>query len=237
MSDMSRTISSRRSLLRRCAAVLLAAALGGCSALPAAPPRLSADSGPPAATLYVIDRGWHTDIGFPANEVNEKLARVARNAPGLHTLVFGFGDRAYVLPGDKGFFDMLRALFPGPGMMLVTLLRTSPAEAFGAENVVTLHLSREAAARVQAFVWNDIQTDASGHPLRVADGPYPGSIYYASTATYAGYYTCNTWTADALASAGLPVSASGLVLAGQLMEHARTVAARQQAIPLQAARQ
>lgn len=220
---------------RRAAILLLAATLGGCSALPApsAPPMATRMRAPEqtgdAATLYVIDRGWHTDIGFPATEVTMPLAQLGQGFAGARTLVVGFGDRAYVLPGGKGFFGMLQALVPGRGLLLVTALRTTPQRAFGARNVVTLRLSRAGLDRVMRFVWHDTTHGAADRPHRVGDGPYPGSMFYASSATYAGYYTCNTWTADALHSAGLPVSASGILLADQLMENARAAANQQAA--------
>jgi hypothetical protein len=217
--------ASRRVGLVCCAGI---AALGGCSALPPTPPPAPLAAAPADATLYVIDRGWHTDIGLPTEQVTGKLQAVAGGFPAARTLEVGFGERDWMLAADKGFFDMLRALAPGPGVLLVTPLRSSPAEAFGAGNVVTLRLSRAALGRVLSFVWHDMEKDAAGMPLRVADGSDPGSVFYASSATYSGSYTCNTWTADALASAGLPVSASGVVLADQLMDRARAVAAEQQ---------
>jgi hypothetical protein len=221
-------LASRRAFLLCSAGVLAIAAPGGCSALPPTLPPVPLDSGPAEATLTVIDRGWHTDIGFPAEELTGELAAVTQGFPAARTVTFGFGERDYMLAADKGFIDMLRALAPGPGVMLVTLLRTPPAEAFGAGNVVTLRLSRGALGRVLGFVWHDMEKDATGMPRRVAGGSDPGSVFYASSATYSATYTCNTWAADALASAGLPVTARGVVLAGQLMDRARAVAAEQQ---------
>jgi hypothetical protein len=60
--------------------------------------------------------------------------------------------------------------------------------------------------------------------MRIADGPYPGSLFYASSGTYSGFYTCNTWTADALRVGGLPVSSDGVLFAGQVMDRARRAA-------------
>ena len=57
----------------------------------------------------------------------------------------------------------------------------------------------------------------SGVPSRrIAAGPYPGSVFYASTGTFALTHTCNTWTAQALQVGGLPVAASGVALADEI---------------------
>jgi hypothetical protein len=52
---------------------------------------------------------------------------------------------------------------------------------------------------------------------RVGTGPYPQSVFYASAGTYNLSHTCNTWTAEALRVAGLPVNAAGVVFAGQVL--------------------
>ena len=62
-------------------------------------------------------------------------------------------------------------------------------------------------------------------PRAIADGPYPGSLFYVSTRTYSAGYTCNTWTAEALQTAGLPVHADGVVFADEVADQARRIAA------------
>jgi len=53
---------------------------------------------------------------------------------------------------------------------------------------------------------------------RIGTGPYPQSVFYTSTGTYNLGHTCNTWTAEALRVAGLPVNAAGVVFAGQVLD-------------------
>ena len=60
--------------------------------------------------------------------------------------------------------------------------------------------------------------DKEGPPRRIGAGPYPQSVFYASTGTYNLAHTCNTWTAEALRVAGLPVNAAGVVFAGQVLD-------------------
>jgi uncharacterized protein (TIGR02117 family) len=195
-----------------------------CSTLPPYP---VTDAGPSAVTIYVIDRGWHTDVGVPAEEMNGSLAPLREAFPGVRYLVFGFGDREYLLARHTNFADMIRALFPGPGAILVTALRTSPSEAFGSSNVIALGVSRTGMDRISNFLSSNLETDKNGelHPL--AGGPYPGSVFYASATTYDATYTCNTWTAEALEIGGLEVNASGVLFAGQVMDRARHALAAQ----------
>ena len=152
------------------------------------------------------------------------LTTFEQTFPGVRYLVFGFGDRAYLLARHRMLLDMVGALFPGPGAILVTALSASPADAFGAERVVRLPLSQAQLDRLTSFIWDDLRKDPHGLPLLIADGPYPGSLFYASWATYDLAYTCNTWTADALHVAGLPISPDGVVFASQLMHRVRSAA-------------
>jgi hypothetical protein len=119
---------------------------------------------------------------------------------------------------------MLAALLPGRGALLVTALNTTPERAFGADDVVTLGLSKAELARLQARLRAEFELSASGEPIFVAAGPYAGSGFYAASATYSGLYTCNTWTADMLHAGGQAMPTAGVLFADQVMGMARWLA-------------
>src|SRR6516164_6374420 len=66
------------------------------------------------ATIYVVSRGWHTDIGLPVSAVAGPLASLERDFPGMRFMVFGFGEREYYMAHNEGSGEMLAALFPSP---------------------------------------------------------------------------------------------------------------------------
>jgi uncharacterized protein (TIGR02117 family) len=194
-------------------------ALAACAAVPPALP-----PGPRPVRIAVADRGWHTELCVAAPAPADPLAALAAGFPGARFLCLGFGERQYLLSPDPGLGEMLSALLPSRAALLVTALSAPPAEAFGAANVVELGITTEGAARLGAFLWRSLETTRTGAPVRLRDGPYPGSAYFAATGTYDAFTTCNTWTADGLRAAGLPVG--GLVIfAGQVMSQARSIAA------------
>lgn len=207
---------------RRLILSLTGLALSRCAAAPL--PRFA---GPATETVTVIGRGWHTELGLSAAALDPPLAALASQFPGVVTLTFGFGDRAFVLARHRGLGDALGALFPSPGLILFTALGTSPEEAFGAAHVVTLRVSRAGFAKIAAFVWQSLATADGRVPEPYGPGPYPGSLFYASTVAYDAFETCNTWIAEALRAGGVPVQASGILFASQIMEQARRVAAAQ----------
>jgi hypothetical protein len=178
------------------------------------------------ATLYVVARGWHTDLGFPADELSGPLTALEQGFPGVRYLVFGFGERAYYIGRNGGSGEMLAALFPSKSAILLTALTAPPTQAFPGHEVVVLRLSQADLTGIAAQVWDELEKSGDGSAIRLADGPYLGSAFYASNETYDGFHTCNTWTALRLRQAGFPVNPH-VLFADQVMRQVRAIALRQ----------
>ena len=207
--------------MKAIAVALFGGCLAGCAALPT-------DALVPngEATIYVVARGWHTDIGLPMDEVAGPLVSLRHDFPGVRYMVFGFGERQYYMAHDAGSGQMLAALFPSKSAILITALLATPIAAFADQSVVTLHLPRSGAARIAMRLWDDLERSADGSPTRLADGPYVGSAFYASPETYDALHTCNTWTALVLREGGLPMD-THVLFADQVMRQVTRIAAMQ----------
>ncbi len=173
-----------------------------------------------AATITVVERGWHTDVCVRSEDAGPLLESLAQGFDGARFLCFGFGERQFLVARTHDPLAALSALFPSQAALLMTVLRDAPGEAFGRSSVVTLWVSLAGLTRLQAFLQQSIENDATGGPIRLGEGPYPGSVFFAATGTYDALYTCNTWTADVLRSAGLPVEGA-VLFAGDLMYKVR----------------
>ncbi|HET6238455.1 MAG TPA: DUF2459 domain-containing protein [Acetobacteraceae bacterium] len=202
---------------------LLCAVLVGCAG-PAPPPPAELTAGPKTETIFLVARGWHTDVGVLAAQAGDALGALRTTFPGVHTLLIGFGERAYLLRRHNDLGNSLAALVPGAGALLVTALRDTPQSAFPVGDVIVLHVSARGLARLTDFIAVSFERAPDSAPREIADGPYPGSLFYASTRTYSAGYTCNTWTAEALQTAGLPVRAAGVIFADEVADQARRVA-------------
>jgi uncharacterized protein (TIGR02117 family) len=203
-----------------CACLTLTALITACTAPGPVP-------GPDDAVIYVVHRDWHTDIGVPVEEIAGPLATVELAFPGVRFLVFGFGERQFLVNRNRDIGAMLNALLPSQSALLMTALSATPDRAFGPENVVVLHVSRAGLARIESAIWREFEPSSAGEPVLLADGPYPGSVFYAARHTYDGLYTCNTWIADILQAGGLPMPVSGVLFSGQVMGMVRWISARQ----------
>ena len=184
-----------------------------------------AGSAPRSEAIYVISGGWHTELGLPLEALSGPLAALKPDFPSARYLVFGWGARDYYMAQNAGIGDLLRAVAPGPAVMLVIPLEISPEAFFGASNVFVLPASRTASHVSHSFYGTIWSLKRNGTPGRIGTGPYPQSVFYASTGTYNLGHTCNTWTAEALRVAGLPVNAAGVVFAGQVLDQLPSILA------------
>lgn len=196
--------------------------LAGCAVMPIAAPVPDG-----TATIYVVNRGWHTDIGLPVEAVSGPLAALKTTFPGVRYMVFGFGERRYYMARSPDAGEMLGALFPSNSAILLTALRAAPAEAFADHDVVALRIPPSGVEHLATLLWQGLEKTPDGSARRLADGPYAGSVFYASNATYDAFHTCNTWTAQLLRDAGLPMSPQGVLFASQVMQQANQIAALQ----------
>lgn len=169
-----------------------------------------------ANVLWLVDQGWHTEIGLPADEITGPLGIYRDIFPGARVLMFGFGKRTWMTAKVRSIGELLIGPFPGPGAIEVIGLATTPDRAYD-KPVMLLSLPPGGAERLSAFLWDSIGKAEAGGPRLIAEGHFPGSLFYAASRRYILTYTCNTWTADALSAGGLDVSASGVILAGGLL--------------------
>ena len=182
--------------------------------------------------IYVVRRGWHIDVGFASADIQQPMNSVAAQFPGVRYLFFGFGDRRYLLTKNRNAPVLLGALWPGRGLILATALGSPPQEAFGATQVIALVVSREQSRRAQEFIRRTLDQPSTEDPEKsvmapYAPGPYEGSLYFAATPRYSAFHTCNTWAAQALATAELPIHSSGVLFAGQLWGQVRRLETKQ----------
>ena len=176
----------------------------------------SAFAAPNRGLVYVIAGSWHTEVALPTAEIGGPLRRLAAESPGAPYLIFGWGAHDFYMAPHPGLADALRAALPGPAVMLVIPLGVAPTAYLGPGAVWALPASRAGLSHLAQFLWDDVAKDRGGAPLRAGPGPYPHSVFYVATGTYDASHTCNTWTAQALRAAGLPVTAAGVVFPGQL---------------------
>jgi hypothetical protein len=172
----------------------------------------------PDEVAWLVDQGWHTAIGLPARQIRGPLSVFRQVFPGADTLMFGFGKRTFITAKVESFSELLMGPIPGPGAIQVIGLRSGPDAAYRPGQVTRLSLQPLQADRLSAFVWDQIGKTRNGQPRLISPGLFPGSLFYASSRGYGLAYTCNTWSAQALQTAGLRVEPEAVMLPGGLLD-------------------
>ncbi|ACI50601.1 conserved hypothetical protein [Gluconacetobacter diazotrophicus PA1 5] len=197
--------------------LVLLLALSCCA--PATPPACGPVGTLSGATVpvYLVDRGWHTEIGIPAAALTGPLGFYRQVFPGARTILFGYGKKTFFTAPATSLEDYLIGPFPGSAVIQVVALTVAPDQAYGTGPVVILTLKPAQVERLSAFIWGDLASGRDGAPRLVAVGHDPDSLFYAARSRYTLFHTCNGWVAQALGRAGLPVSDRMAVFAGQVM--------------------
>ena len=177
-----------------------------------------------AATIPVVllRRDWHTEIAIPLDKVPQPLAGAVHGMPGDDTLILGFGAKAYMPKRDADVGDAIDALAGGPGTVQLLAMHGLPGNDGKMTEILTLDLSADELDAIGAFAWQAIRKTPEGVPEEISE-PIPGDRYLESNVRYGMLHNCNSWTAEALSKAGLPIDADGVLYATGLMERVRAV--------------
>lgn len=177
--------------------------------------------------IYVVSHGWHAEFGIPVEELDDSLDFLRQLYPGAQVIMFGYGKKTFITAPADTFSEYFLGPLPGPAVIQVVGLRASPLKAYSPENTVVLDLPSGGSKALSAYIWGELSKDTSGNPMEVARSTEPDGVFYASESEYNLFHTCNTWTADALARSGFPISADYVIFSNQVMNWVNTIAETQ----------
>lgn len=228
LRPVARAIASGLTLA--CAAALAT----GCHSLPERPAaaRGSQAAGGVGTTaiLHVASNGWHTSIVIPRRALPPGAIPEAADFPEAQWLGFGWGDAVYFPAPEASLGMMLRAaLLPTDAVIQMSGLPGPVRETYPTAEIVALEIPGQAMRGAVAYIDASFARSGGRRARPVAEGREPFSQFYPATGRFHIFSTCNTWAAQALASAGLPVQVTGTITAENLMAQIRGFARRTQA--------
>jgi uncharacterized protein (TIGR02117 family) len=136
----------------------------------------------------------------------------------------GWGAREfYTAPEGTVGLALKVAFWPAPGVLHVVGFDGPVQQFFRQREIVEILLSDRAFHQLTAFLGDAYAKDASGGAMVVGRGQYANSRFYVAREKYFLLKTCNTWTARALRSAGLPITSLYAVSAGNVMDQTRAL--------------
>ena len=203
---MAWLIRSGQALVAMVALYLLAALSG--SLIPVNAGRVTPADG---ITIHVLTNGYHTGLLLPvsADGIDLSLTFRPTDLPDADMagqyMLFGWGDRDFYLNtqtwADLRPKTVLVAVFGSGGSLLHIDHIQSPAEVEDARPVqLTSAEYQVLVAEIKSFA----KVGADGFPIAV---PGYGSrdVFYEATGRYSALRTCNVWTGERLAAAGVKV--------------------------------
>lgn len=198
------------------ASLLALLLLIGCAGAPsdARPPPHCASS---VRLVQVVDHGLHAGLLLPAADLLQRLPALAEDVPGDGFIELGWGDERFYRNPQAGLAEGLRALFwSGDSVLHLVHLPARPA---GGE--LTLRLNEAGYRRLLDHLVASFALRADGRPQALGPGLYGHSRFYRANGRYSLLNTCNTWVAEALAAAGLPLASNAPLTASGLMAQLR----------------
>jgi uncharacterized protein (TIGR02117 family) len=176
------------------------------------------DKGEGGATVYVVRYGWHAGIVIARDDLPQDRLPEADDFPQAPFLEFGWGDREYYPALEPTPSMALKAAFASSAatMRLRGLNRPPSADAPDVE-VVGLSLTGAELDRLATEIAADFDRPDGSRAAVIARHAPSASNFYPAHGQFHLFNNCNTWVATKLAAAGLPLSPSGVVTAGDLM--------------------
>jgi uncharacterized protein (TIGR02117 family) len=176
--------------------------------------------------VYVTSNGWHTGIVVARTSLHPGSIPEAADFPDAPYLEFGWGDADYY-PAPRPTLGMAlgATLGANPAIVHMAGLPAHPGQVHRKAEVVELALSPDGIHRLVSYLDATFARAGARRIPASAPGLYSFSRFYPAIGEFNLLNTCNTWTARGLAAAGLPVEASGVVSAEDLMTQLRKIAA------------
>jgi uncharacterized protein (TIGR02117 family) len=170
-------------------------------------------------TVFIVHDSWHAAVVLRKDDFAAALLPELADFPNARFVEFSWGDKDYFPDPDSGFSMALKAAFWSGGSVLHLVGSSDEPKTFYPKaEIVELRMSAVAFDRLLRFLSGSFLRPDSQSRAPARAGLYSYSRFYPSSGKFSLLNTCNTWVARALEAAGVPVSPSRVITAGQLAE-------------------
>ena len=169
-------------------------------------------------SAYVVYDAWHAGIVLRYEDLTIETLPELADFPNARFVEFSWGDKDYFPDPSPGISLGLKAAFWSSGSVVhVVGFTENPASFYPHAQIVELRLGLPGYARLVAYLSRSFARPQTGR-AEARPGLTAKSRFYPSTHQFSLLNTCNTWVAEALATAGLPVSPGFVITTGQLAD-------------------
>jgi uncharacterized protein (TIGR02117 family) len=184
--------------------------------------------GPSCKLVLIAYDSWHAGIVLRKADILIESAPEIIDFPDAEFIEFSWGDKDYFPNPDAGVFTAIKAAFWSSGSVLhVVGFSGNPKSFFPSGELVELRLTTSAHGRLLEFISHTFSRPSPRERTEASAGLFSYSRFYPATHKFSLLKTCNTWVAEALKSAGLPVSPGNVMTADSLATQLAGIERRQ----------
>jgi len=158
-------------------------------------------------TIYFIYRGWHTSILLDSKSLVARVPRLDNDLKNQKYVRVGWGDGDYFTGKNKSFTSATKALVAS-GYSAIQLLPYDyePFAEIPAETRVPIAISDQGLRDLVSYIGNSIKVDENGQLVQLPVFGGATGLFFQAKDSYGIFSNCNTWSANALRAAGLPIA-------------------------------
>ena len=168
-------------------------------------------------SIYVVHDSWHAAIVLRAADISAAAVPEIVDFPTAEFVEFSWGDKDYFPDPKAGVFTALKAAFWSSGSVLHVVGFSGEVKLFYPTATVTeVRVATSSLDQLTDFISKTFSRSEPSARARASAGLFAYSHFYPSTHRFSLLKTCNTWVAEALESAGLPVAPRQVFTAANL---------------------
>lgn len=180
-----------------------------------------------AKHAFVVHDAWHAAIVIRTVDISAAVLPELRDFPSAEQLEFSWGDKDYFPAPDPGVGLALKAAFWSSGSILHVVGSSGALEnVYPGAEIIEVGLSEDGLQKLIRFISDTFSRASPELPAEARPGLSPSGRFYPAVGRFSILRTCNTWTAEALAAAGLPVNPRYVITAGNLASRLRSLPAK-----------
>lgn len=160
--------------------------------------------------IYLVYRHWHTSIVLDARQLALHSPLLAEQVRGEDYARIGWGDGDYFTGKSKSWGSASKALVASRYSALQLLTYSAQGlQEIPADTIVPLAIGEQGLQQLINMIEASIALDKQLQPIQLpataAEGEEVG-VFFRATGRYGLFYNCNSWSAEALQRAGLPLA-------------------------------
>ena len=172
---------------------------------------------PSCKSVFIVHDSWHAAIVLSKNDIGPAEIPESADFPGAEFIEFSWGDQDYFPDPHSGFFAAIKAGLWSSGSV-IHLVGFSGAleQVYRGAEIIELRLSLDAFNRLRESLSKTFFRTQGSSRAPAAPGLFPNSRFYPATPKFSLLRTCNTWVAEVLEAAAVPISPRTVITAGNL---------------------